>query len=146
MAEDTIDCAMVIAQLPGRPCETRELRLHGYAPGAESDADGDFAIYGSDGPALQRLVEEQPDFAKQLHPDFDYVAAQVVWAVRHEMARTVEDVLARRLRVLFLDTRASIAMAPVVAALMAAELGRDSVWEREQVEALRAVAEPLLVT
>lgn len=146
MAEDTIDCAMVIAQLPGRPCETRELRLHGYAPGAESDADGDFAIYGSDGPALQRLVEEQPDFAKQLHPDFDYVGAQVVWAVRHEMARTVEDVLARRLRVLFLDTRASIAMAPVVAALMAAELGRDSVWEREQVEALRAVAEPLLVT
>jgi glycerol-3-phosphate dehydrogenase len=105
-----------------------------------------FSNYGSDASALQRLIEERPGFAEPLHPDFDYVGAQVAWAVRHEMARTVEDVLARRLRVLFLDTRASIAMAPAVAALMAAELGRDSAWEHEQVEALHAVAEPLLVT
>ncbi|MBW2667413.1 MAG: FAD-dependent oxidoreductase, partial [Deltaproteobacteria bacterium] len=146
MAEDTIDCAMVIAQLPERPCGTRELHLHGHTPEAEPDADAVFAVYGSDGPALQRLIEERPGLAEPLHPDFDYVAAQVVWAVRHEMARTVEDVLARRLRVLFLDTRASIAMAPAVAALMAVELGCDSAWERQQVEALRAVAEPLLVT
>jgi len=146
MAEDTIDCAVAIAQLPDRRCGTRDLHLHGYAPRTGSAVSEAFAIYGSDGPALQRLVEERPALAKSLHPDFDYVAAQVVWAVRHEMARTVEDVLARRLRVLFLDTRASLAMAPVVAALMAAELGRDSAWEREQVEALRAVAEPLLVT
>jgi glycerol-3-phosphate dehydrogenase len=146
MAEDTIDCAIAIAQLPERPCGTRELQLHGYMPKVESDAAPMFAIYGSDGPALQLLIDEEPGFAERLHPDFDYVAAQVVWAVRHEMARTVEDVLARRLRVLFLDTRATIAMAPTVAALMAAELGRDPAWERQQVEALRAVAEPLLVT
>ena len=48
----------------------------------------------------------------------DYTAAEVIWAVRHEMARTVEDVLARRLRALFLDARAAVDMAPKVAALM----------------------------
>jgi glycerol-3-phosphate dehydrogenase len=145
MAEDTIDCAVAIALLPERPCPTQELRLHGYEPGGDSGTGGAFAIYGSDGPELARLAGERPEFAERLHTEFDYIGAQVVWAVRHEMARTVEDVLARRLRALFLDTRASIAMAPVVAALMAAELGRDSAWEREQVEALNAVAEPLLV-
>jgi len=129
-----------------RPCDTQELRLHGYESAVGTGASGAFAIYGSDGPALTRLVEERPELGERLHPDFDYVGAQVVWAVRHEMARTVEDVLARRLRALFLDTRASLAMAPFVAAMMAAELGRDSGWESEQVEALREVAEPLLVS
>jgi glycerol-3-phosphate dehydrogenase len=145
MAEDTIDFATAIAQLPERACETAELRLHGYLPLAESESHGPLEAYGSDAPALQRLIREQPELAEVLHPDFDYVAGQVVWAVRHEMARTVEDVLARRLRVLFLDTRASLAMAPAVAASMAKELGRDADWEREELDAFRAVAEPLLV-
>jgi glycerol-3-phosphate dehydrogenase len=143
MAEDTIDCAMAIAQLPERSCTTVELSLHGHSTAVEPDAA--LAPYGSDAPGLRRLIEQSPELAKRLHPDFDDVAAQVVWAVRHEMARTVEDVLARRLRALFLDTRASIAMAPTVAALMAAELERDADWEHAQVAALRAVAEPLLV-
>ena len=64
----------------------------------------------------------------------------MVWAARHEMARTVEDVLARRTRALLLDARASAEAAPDVARLLAAELGRDAAWERRQVEAYRAVA------
>jgi glycerol-3-phosphate dehydrogenase len=64
----------------------------------------------------------------------------VVWAVRHEMARTVEDVLARRTRALFLNAKAAMRMAPRVAGLMAHELGRDGVWQRQQVESFGAVA------
>jgi glycerol-3-phosphate dehydrogenase len=64
----------------------------------------------------------------------------VVWAARHEMARTVEDVLARRTRSLLLDARASADIAPAVAALLAGELGRDEAWQRRQVEEYRALA------
>ncbi len=73
------------------------------------------------------------------------VAVQVVWAVRHEMARTVEDVLSRRTRTLLLDARASINMAPKVAELMADELGRDAAWQREQVETYTALARGYLI-
>jgi glycerol-3-phosphate dehydrogenase len=143
MAEDTIDCAAVIGELAERACVTRELRLHGHT--LERDEAGGFAAYGADAAALRALVAADERLAEQLHPEFDYRAVQVVWAARHEMARTLEDVLARRLRALFLDTRASLVMAPRVAQLLAAELGRDHAWEQAQVEAFRAVAEPLLV-
>ena len=75
-----------------------------------------------------------------LHSRLPIVAAQVVWAVREEMARTVEDVLARRTRALFLDARAAIAMAPAVAKLMARELNRDEEWQRRQIEEFNATA------
>jgi glycerol-3-phosphate dehydrogenase len=56
------------------------------------------------------------------------------------MARTVEDFLARRTRSLLLDARASLEMAPKVAALMAEELGRDQAWQEEQVRAYEELA------
>ena len=64
----------------------------------------------------------------------------LVRAVRDEMARTVEDVLARRTRTLFLDARAAIAQAPDAARILAGELGRDAAWERKQVAAFEEVA------
>lgn len=71
----------------------------------------------------------------------DYTEAEVVWAVREEMARTVEDVLARRVRILFVDARRAVQAAPRVAQLLAAELGYDEVWERAQVEQFTRLAE-----
>jgi glycerol-3-phosphate dehydrogenase len=117
--------------------------LHGHVAGPT--LTGPFAAYGSDAVALQTLVDHDEGLARRLHPEFDYREVQVVWAARHEMARSVEDVLARRLRALFLDTRASLEMAPRVSELMAGELGRDAGWARAQVEAFRKIAEPLLV-
>jgi glycerol-3-phosphate dehydrogenase len=81
-----------------------------------------------------------PEAGAKLHPDFPYIGAEVIWAARAEMARTVEDVLARRMRALFLNARAAIAMAPKVAELLAKELGRDAAWQQAQVNAFRAVA------
>ena len=138
MGEDAVDHAAAVAGLEERPSTTASLHLHGWTEHPRPDAD--WAGYGADAPALARLAAERPGLDELLHFNLPYRACEVVWAARHEMARTVEDVLARRSRALLLDARASAAIAPDVAALMAAELGRDEAWQRRQVEAYRELA------
>jgi glycerol-3-phosphate dehydrogenase len=141
MGEDAIDAAAAVAGLPDRPSVTATLRLHG-APAAPAGAvAAAYAIrYGADAAELERLVAERLEWGEPLHPRLPYRAGEVVWAARHEMARGVEDVLARRTRALLLDARASAEAAPRAAALMAAELGRDDAWQRRQVTAYRELA------
>ena len=62
------------------------------------------------------------------------------WYAHHEMARSVEDVLARRTRLLFLNTQAALTKAPQVARELAKELGRDETWQRQQLAAFSEVA------
>jgi len=138
MGEGAVDQAAAVAGLEPRPSATATLRLHGWTPDLRPDAP--WADYGADAPALARLAAERPGLDEPLHYGLPYRACEVVWAARHEMARTVEDVLARRTRALLLDARASAAVAPDVAALMAAELGRDEAWQRRQVESYRELA------
>jgi glycerol-3-phosphate dehydrogenase len=130
MAEDTIDQAALIAGLEQKACRTRSLRIHGWLK--NQDRDNPLSVYGSDKAALKKLLQEHPDYKHVMHPDLPYLKGEVIWAVRHEAAVTVEDVLARRTRALLLDARASMAMAPIVARLMAAELGRDAAWMEQQ--------------
>lgn len=137
MAEDTVDRAAAVAGLVATPSVTAGLRLHGWR---ESPAAGPWESYGGDAEALAALAAIVPDGHARLHPRLPYRTSEVVWAVRHELARTVEDVLARRTRALFLDAAASMAMAPRVARLMAAELGRDERWQRRQVADFQALA------
>ncbi len=85
-------------------------------------------------------MKEKPELARPLHPDLPYIAAEVVWAARHEMARTVDDALSRRTRALLLNARAAVAIAPAVASLLATELGKDRAWEEAQVAAFGALA------
>ncbi len=138
MAEDTVDQAATLAGLDDRPCVTRGLRIHGYHAHAERFAE--LEHYGSDAPALRELIDEKPAWQQIIHPAFDTRAGQVVWAARHEMARTVEDVLSRRTRALLLDARAAIEAAPGVADLLAEELRRDTAWADQQVRAFNALA------
>jgi glycerol-3-phosphate dehydrogenase len=138
MAEDTVNQAAELARLPERPCVTKTLNVHGYHRQAEKF--GTLAVYGSDALAIQDLAQREPALAECLHPALPYVAAEVVWATRMEMARTVEDVLARRCRALFLNARAAMDAAPTVAALMARELGEGDRWQRQQVAAFASVA------
>jgi glycerol-3-phosphate dehydrogenase len=86
-------------------------------------------------------MDERPNLQTPLDDRLPIRGAQVVWAVRHEMARTVEDVLARRTRCLLLNAQASIDVAPRVAELMAEEMGRDEQWQQGQVEAYTNLAE-----
>lgn len=144
MAEDTVDQAEMVAGVENRRCRTEELPVHGWtrAPSAEPY----LRAYGSDAARLARLGAERPELAGRLHPRLPYREVEVVWQARHEMARTVEDVLARRTRALLLDAAASIEAAPRVAALLAAELGRDASWQRAQVETYRALARGYVFT
>ena len=143
MAEDCVNHAATLGQLADRACVTDHLNIHGFHPGA--DRFGRLAIYGSDAPAVQQLMDTDPSLSEPLHSALPYVAAEVIWAVREEMARTVEDLLARRTRALFLNARAAVAMAPRVAALMARELGRDDGWETAQVQAFHQTARGFLI-
>lgn len=139
MASDAVNQAAETGGLPPKPCPTAELRLRGWT--AQPAAPGDpLAEYGADADELRRLISELPGGADRLHPNLPHVEAEVVWAVRHEAARTVEDILARRTRALFLDARACLEAAPRVAALMAAELGEDQTWRDEQVARFQKLA------
>lgn len=129
MAEDAVNQAAVVGGLAARLSPTKTLRLHGWRE--TSDDKPALAEYGSDAKELIALCESSGD--KRLHQRLPYCAGQVVWAVRQEMARTVEDVLSRRLRALPLDAQAALEMAPQVARVMAAELRRDEDWEKQQV-------------
>jgi glycerol-3-phosphate dehydrogenase len=138
MAEDCVDQAATLAQLPERPCVTHHLPIHGSH--SEAKQLGWLAVYGTDAQKIRTLMETDPSLSQRLHPALPYVKAEVVWAARQEMARTVEDILARRTRALFLNARAALEMAPAVANLMAAELGWNETVRRQQLAAFREVA------
>ena len=152
MAEDAVDRAVVVSGLPVRPSNTTTLKLHGWQEASETFCRrrGDesqiekssetphvvscnFDDYGADAVELRALCLITPDGNTLLHSRLPFVAGEVLWAVRHEMARTLEDVLARRLRALPMDAHASVEIAPHVARIMATELGQDAAWENQQV-------------
>jgi glycerol-3-phosphate dehydrogenase len=143
MAEDCVNHAATLGQLAERDCVTGHLNIHGFHSSASRF--GRLAVYGSDAPAVRELMDADPSLAEPLHNALPYCGAEVVWAVREEMARTVEDVLARRTRALFLNARAAIAMAPRVASFMARELARDARWEAEQLRVFNETARGYLL-
>lgn len=140
MAEDVIGQAEIVAGLDPRPCRTTNLPIHGWTERPLSKRP-ELAAYGSDAARIDTLIEENPALAEKVHPDLALLKAEVVHAARREMARTVEDVLARRTRSLLLGARASIAAAPIVAELLATELGQDEKWQAAQVSAFTTLAE-----
>jgi glycerol-3-phosphate dehydrogenase len=143
MGEDAVDQAIRTAGLPFRSCITKSLPVHGHVAGVERTDH--LSVYGSDAGFVRELAKENAAWKKRLHPALEYTGAEVIWAVREEMARTVDDVLARRTRALLLNARAAIDMAPAVAGLMSAELKRGRAWEAEQVASFRKIAEGYLL-
>jgi glycerol-3-phosphate dehydrogenase len=143
MAEDTVNRAIVVGHLSNEISVTKTLSLHGFKETV--DWTDPFFVYGSDGPAVQLLSKENVTWRNVLDSRLPYIGGEVIWATRHEMARTIEDVLARRTRALFLDARAAMDMAPAVARLMAQELKKDNNWEKEQVLSFLSVAKYYLV-
>ncbi len=138
MAQGAVDQAATLADLPDKPCLTRNLNIHGYHPNAANF--GSLSFYGSDALGIRKLIQDDSSLGTQLDSRLPYVEAEVVWAARQEMARTVEDVLARRTRALFLNVTAAIRMAPRVANILARELGKDENWQSAQVTAFNQTA------
>jgi glycerol-3-phosphate dehydrogenase len=142
MAEATLSFAMRNKMLPERPCRTMSTRLHG-APAAVSDEDeqeDSLSRYGSDARQVRNLLNETPALGRKIDEALPFTFAEVVYAVRSEMARTVEDVLSRRTRALLLNAEAARRAAPAVARTMAEELGASSEWVSQQVAAFDLLA------
>ena len=137
MAEDCVNHAATLGKLPERDCVTKHLNIHGFY--AHSRSFGALSFYGADAVAIQ-AGKADPSLAEPLVDALPYTGAEVVWAARQEMARTVEDVLARRTRALFLNSAAALKAAPKVASLMARELGYDHDWEQKQLTDFQQIA------
>jgi glycerol-3-phosphate dehydrogenase len=129
MGEDTIAHYTEVTGKPLNKSQSADIRYQGYT---KAPQEGHWKGYGSDALKIQEMIQANQQLGKVIHPAYPYTVAEVIWAVRHEMAIKVEDILARRLRVLFLDARAAKAMAPKVAQIIAEESGKDADWVSEE--------------
>ncbi|MET0261518.1 MAG: glycerol-3-phosphate dehydrogenase/oxidase [Rariglobus sp.] len=144
MGEDVINRAETAAGLSPRASVTADLKIHGWA--ILADPSEQFGQYGVDAKGILALLKERPELDAPIHPLLACRQVEVIWHVRHEMARTIEDVLARRSRSLLLNAHASIEAARLVATLLAEELKRDAGWERAQVDAYTRLARGYVFT
>lgn len=142
MGEDTVDYFQQVTGESPAASNSLDMKIHGYT---DSLPSGHWQLYGADAKAIQGLTSENTEFAEKLHPDFPNIAAEVIWAVRKEMAVKVEDVLSRRIRILILDAQAAIDAAPKVARLMAAELQKDEAWITQELADFQKTAEKYLI-
>lgn len=128
MAEDAIDKAIELGDLPVRTCVTMGLKIEDEKPGQ-----------------INELLRENSEFSELLCEDLPFQKSEIVHSVRNEMALTLEDVLARRKRILFLDAKLAIEIAPSIAEIMAKELGKDKEWVDQEIKEFKAVAQNYLV-
>ena len=143
MAEEAVNNAIEMCKLIPKECITKNLKLHGYFENTD-DLTWNY-VYGSDVEKIFDLIKENKENAVLLHKDYTFTVAHVIWAVREEMAQTVEDVLARRVRVLFLDAKAAIEVAPKVASIMAKEMNKPKEWEEQQIREFTNLANGFLL-
>jgi len=144
MAQDTMNKAIAVGNLPPAKCQTKTLAIHGAKTPVNQGAH--WSIYGTDAAGLSQLIKAQPELGEKIHPQLNFLKAEVVWAIQHEMARTIEDVLARRVRMLFLNAKAAVESAPFVAEILGRELGKDSAWQHAQIEEFNALASQYQLT
>lgn len=128
MAEDAVNNAIELAGLEKAVCITESLSIQ---DGLKSE--------------LAEILKNDPLSGEKLQKDLPYCKADVVNAVRNEMAQTIEDVLARRTRVLFLDAKAAIGISPLVAEIMASEMKEGAEWIKKQVSEFEKLAQNYLV-
>ena len=143
MAEDTIDKAITMRLVEHRKCVTKHLKIHGWRP--NPDLTSHYYVYGSDEPAVHELEQEFIMLKDKISPKYDYTMGEVIWTVRHEMARTLDDVLARRVRLLYIDAREALRVAPEVASMMAKELHQTQAWVDQQVAEFSEIAQKYIV-
>ena len=144
MASDVLNKAVFAGKLQKKECVTAHLKIHGWQK--ETDYSDALYYYGSDAVQIRKICNENQSLSELIHPGLPNIKAEIIWAVHNEMAQTVEDVLARRTRILFLDAKTAIAAAPMVAKLMAAELNKTGDWIQQQINDFNAVAKQYLLS
>ncbi|MFT3845340.1 MAG: glycerol-3-phosphate dehydrogenase/oxidase [Lacibacter sp.] len=136
MAQEVILKAHYVGGLAYTRCQTETMKIHGWMK--KVDYNDPLHYYGSDAAAI-RFLQHQ-GYSQQIHPELPYTVAEVYWSVLNEMAMTLEDVLARRTRALFLDAKAAVEAAPLVADIMMKEMDKDEAWKQQQIDAFNEVA------
>jgi len=130
MAADAVDNADFIGKLNKEKCITAHIQI-----GDEQEKENRF----------QKILQEDASLAEKIHANYSFTKAQIVYAVQYEMAMGIEDILARRIRILFLDARLAIELAPMVASIMATYLQKDKNWETEEVAVFTKLAEQYIL-
>ena len=146
IAEDIMDKAIKTGKLSPKECRTEHLLIHGNKSTNSLDRENHLYIYGTDIPKIIELQESEQELKEKLHPDHEFTMAEVVWAIRYEMARTVDDILARRVRLLFLDARAAIEVSEKTARVIAKELEHDEAWINTEIANFRQIANGFLLS
>ena len=144
MAEDAVDYAVMVGELPERKCLTYHLPVHGYE-GQTGLTANPLSVYGQDKTRIEDIGHTTFGDNRYLSESLGIQKAQVIWAVRKEMARNLEDVLARRTRALFLDAKESLRIAPEAARIMATELGFKHHWVKTQLDRYKQLADRYLI-
>lgn len=144
MGEDTVAALKKHKILNMDKSTSENIKIHGFPN--PNPAEDHLAIYGSDAEGINELMKNEPALARKLHPGYPNTLAEVVWIVRNEMAMKIEDVLARRLRILFLDAQTAMDMAASVASIMRKELEKSEEWEQKEITEFRELAEKYVIT
>ena len=139
MAQDMVEMVEKVKQWKKTQSKTKSFKIHGYK--TDIDLNDPMYVYGTDKEKILELAKAEPGLDAVLSESLNLIKAQVVWAVREEMARTLDDVLSRRIRCILLDAREAMRVAPQVAAIIAKEMGKDIAWEQQQVSEFIQLAE-----
>lgn len=131
MAQDAVDNAAFVGKLIKKACLTHTLPIGDPPHKAEK---------------INHWIQEEPSYAERIHSDYPYTRADLKYAMQHELAVTVEDILARRTRLLFLDARAAMESAPRVANWMAEESGQGEQWQQDQIRNFDLVAKNYIIS
>lgn len=138
MAEDLVNRVGFELEGRKRPCRTQKLKLWGYS-NSHLFGNESLSRYGSDLEKLKQYSDNPVDNAS-LSPQFELSKNQILWSIREEMAVTLEDVLARRTRCLFLDAKESVEIAEKVASIMAREMGKNEDWITQELTNFKSLA------
>lgn len=135
IAEDAVNTIQMVGGLPDRKCNTETLAVFGND--FNSDFNKPYHFYGTE---ARKIIAINPEKAYHSLSEKLFISKnQVVWAVREEMAMTLEDVLARRTRCLFLDAFETEKIAPKVAKIISEELKKDTRWIEEELKKFNVI-------
>lgn len=129
MGEDTLNYIEKKLTLPLTQSKTKDLQLDGYTTTPQPYP---LKSYGSNYSVIEKIQQESGNFAL-IHPALPYLQAEIIYQIRHEQVKTIEDILARRTRALYLDAQAAIEAAPIVAKIFAAEKNYSEEWQQQQI-------------
>jgi len=143
MAEDAVNNALFVGKLEKKECKTENLRISELP--LHIGKNNPLHIYGNKAQFIVQLMQKNPELAEKIHPDYSYIKAELKWIIDNEMPQKLEDILARRLRLLFLDARAAMDCCELVAGYLQVALQKDEAWKLDQVREFKILAQQYLL-